>query len=130
MSSVLGGSTRRRWQRLVDRVLPSAGAVEADELQQQVRGLAATPLAEAPLATPVTVSGTIRAVTLRPRGEVAALEAELYDGSGAMTLIWLGRRSIRGVTPGRAVVAFGRITERADRRVMFNPQYELLPERR
>lgn len=129
MESVVSARARGRWQRLVDRLLPSAGTVEADELQEQVRDLRATSIAQAPLATQLTVSGTVRAVTLRPRGQVAALEADLYDGSGAVTLIWLGRRSIRGINPGRTMMASGRITERGDRRVMFNPLYELLPER-
>lgn len=44
----------------------------------------------------VTLQGTIRAVTLRPRGGVPALEAELYDGSGTVVLIWLGRRRSPG----------------------------------
>ena len=33
---------------------------------------------------------TLRSVTLRPVDGVSCLEAELYDGSAAVTLIWLG----------------------------------------
>lgn len=119
---------QRRWNRLVDRVLPSAGTVEADELREQSKDRSATAVCDAPLAVPVTVCGTIRAVTLRPHGQIPALEADIYDGSGALTLIWLGRRSIRGINPGRTLTGTGRITQRGDRRVMFNPLYELLPD--
>ena len=83
-------------------------------------------IAEAPDRTMVRLSGTLRTVTLRPRGGVPALEAELFDGSGALTLVWLGRRQITGIGPGRS--ARGRAAGSASRtayRVMYNPRYEL-----
>ena len=80
---------------------------------------------EAPDRTRVTLSGTLRTVTLRPRGGVPALEAELYDGSGAITLIWLGRRQITGIGPGRQLEVEGRIGVQDGVRVMYNPRYEL-----
>jgi hypothetical protein len=64
-------------------------------------------------------------VTLRPRGGVPALEAELYDGTDLITLIWLGRRRITGIEPGRTVQVVGRIGTQHGTRVMFNPRYEL-----
>ena len=75
----------------------------------------------------VTVSGTLRNVTLRPRAGVPALEAELYDGSGAVSVVWLGRRQIAGIEPGRQLIAHGRVTKSQGRFVMFNPRYELRP---
>jgi hypothetical protein len=66
-------------------------------------------------------------VTLRPRGGTPSLEAQLYDGTGTVELIWLGRRRIGGIEPGRSVVAFGLITDCDGRRTMFNPLYELMP---
>jgi hypothetical protein len=76
---------------------------------------------------PVRLRGTLRTVTLRPRGGVPALEAELYDGSGAITLIWLGRRRIAGIAPGRSIEVNGRIGVHDGLRIMFNPRYELMP---
>jgi hypothetical protein len=64
-------------------------------------------------------------VTLRPRGGVPALEAELYDGSALITLVWLGRRRIAGIEPGRAIKVVGRVGVQHKVRVMFNPRYEL-----
>ena len=71
------------------------------------------------------VQGSLRTVTLRPRGGVPALEAELYDGTGLLTLVWLGRRRIAGIEPGRQIKVVGRIGVPQDARVMFNPRYEL-----
>ena len=56
---------------------------------------------------------------------VTALEAELYDGSDSVTLIWLGRRTIEGVEAGRRLTAHGRIGRRGEERVLYNPSYEL-----
>ncbi len=74
---------------------------------------------------PVKVRGTIRTVTLRPRGGVPALEAELDDGSEVLTVIWLGRRRIAGIGPGRSIEVQGRIGVQNRSPVMFNPRYEL-----
>ena len=85
------------------------------------------PINEAPVRQVVKVRGTIRTVTLRPRGGVPALEAELDDGSEVLTLIWLGRRRISGIGPGRAIEVQGRIGLQGRIQVMFNPRYELRP---
>lgn len=81
---------------------------------------------KAPDRTPVRLRGTLRTVTLRPRGGVPALEAELYDGTGVLTLVWLGRRRIAGIDPGRALEVVGRIGSHEGTRVIYNPKYELL----
>lgn len=73
----------------------------------------------------VRLRGTLRTVTLRPRGGVPALEAELYDGTGSITVIWLGRRQISGVVPGRSLEIQGRIGRHDGQRIMYNPRYEL-----
>jgi len=62
---------------------------------------------------------------LRPLAGVPTLEAELYDGTGTVTLVWLGRRRIRGIDPGSSLVARGRLTMRDGKVTLFNPQYEL-----
>jgi hypothetical protein len=74
----------------------------------------------------VTVFGTIRSVTIRPRAGTPALEAELFDGSGSVTLVWLGRRTIAGIEPGRQLRADGRITSGEGRKLIYNPRYELV----
>ena len=54
-----------------------------------------------------------------------SLEASLYDGSGMVTLVWLGRRKIAGIKPGVDLKASGRVSCQEGRRVIFNPRYEL-----
>lgn len=106
----------------------------ADTGDQEARDLRAAHGAEgvqtigdAPEREPVLLRGSLRTVTLRPRGGVPALEADLEDGTGVVTLVWLGRRRIIGIEPGRSLSAAGRIGLHEGRRVMYNPRYELVP---
>ena len=75
----------------------------------------------------ITVTGRLRSVTLRPSDRTPAVEADMYDGTGMLTLVFLGRRRIPGITAGRGIVAHGRPIVRDGIRTMVNPRYELLP---
>ena len=114
-------------RRTVTRLASSAKEHEAAELQKDCAQVGATPVCELPDRERVRVAGTLRTVTLRPRAGVPALVAELYDGSGSISLVWLGRRQIPGIEPGRALVASGRVTRDGTHPVLFNPRYELRP---
>lgn len=114
-------------RRAVTRLATSAKEHEAQELQKGCVELGAVPIKDLPERERVRVAGTLRTVTLRPRAGVPALVADLYDGSGSISLIWLGRRQIPGIEPGRALVASGRVTRDNEHRVIFNPRYELRP---
>jgi hypothetical protein len=112
-------------RRALDRLASSTDELEAEELRGDAKAHACQPIAEQTDRAFVTVHGTLRTVTLRPRGGVAALEAELYDGSGTVTLVWLGRRRIAGIDPGRHMTVHGRLSSVDDVRVLYNPRYEL-----
>ena len=84
-------------------------------------------IVDAPDRQRVRLRGTLKTVTLRPRGGVPALEAELYDGTGVLTVVWLGRRRIAGIDPGRSLEVQGRIGEHEGERIIFNPRYQLMP---
>lgn len=75
----------------------------------------------------VSVTGTVRYVTLLPATEAPAFEIELYDGSGSTAVIWLGRRTIPGIIAGRRLVVTGRLTTMNGRNSIYNPRYELKP---
>lgn len=97
------------------------------ELQDGLASAGATAVTRCTRGEPVVVAGALRSVTLRPRAGVPTLEAELYDGTGAITLIWLGRRRIGGIECGRSLVARGRMTEHEGRPTIYNASYELKP---
>ena len=99
----------------------------AEERLEAARAIGCTTVADAPVRKRVKVSGVLRSVTFRPRQGVMALEAELYDGSGSLALVWLGRREIAGIVPGRRLTADGLVCVIEGKRTIFNPRYELRP---
>ncbi len=105
----------------------NASEAHARDLRRDLGTQATLCIADAPDRQPVTVQGNLRTITLRPRGGVPALEAELDDGSAVLTVIWLGRRQIAGISPGRSMRVSGRIGVLEGVRTMYNPRYELLP---
>ena len=67
------------------------------------------------------MTGRLRTVVYTPRTNLPTLEADLYDGSDVVTLVFLGRRHIAGIEPGRPLTARGRIAVRDDRKVHLQP---------
>lgn len=99
----------------------------ARELRETTRAGRCDLIADCADRTPVRLRGTLKTVTLRPRGGVPALEAELFDGSDSLMLVWLGRREIAAIAPGRSLEVHGRIGRHGRDRVIYNPRYTLLP---
>jgi len=116
-----------RFRRMLDRLSSTQEELDSEELQQDALKSGCTRILDCSDRQIVTVTGTLRTVTLRPRAGVPALEAELFDGSAALDVVWLGRRSITGIEPGRMILASGRISMNRGRPVLFNPKYELRP---
>lgn len=117
-----------RLRRALHRLTADEQQVRSEELRSTVEAVGATPVEQCVCGEPVAVAGTLRAVVLRPLAGVPTLEAELDDGTGSVTLVWLGRRRIRGIDPGRTLVARGRMTMRDGRTTVFNPDYELVAD--
>jgi amino acid transporter len=114
------------------RLVPSREELDAADTKRQITELPSPRLQTVPIADSrdreiVDVTGTLRAVTLRPRGASLTMEAELWDGTGCLQLVWLGRRDIPGIQPGRKIVVHGRLTRIKGTRTIFNPAYELQP---
>ena len=118
---------------LRQRLTAGRDALHAAEVQAEITGITqvggapATPIAESHNGEMVDVAGTLRAVTLRPRGSSLTMEADLWDGTGSVNLIWLGRRNIPGIQPGRRIIVHGRLASIKGEPTMFNPSYELRP---
>lgn len=112
-------------RRTIARLSSSTGELEAAQLRDESEAKGCRPVTEYSDRDLVTLHGSLTAVTQRPHGGVCTLEAELDDGSGRLTLIWLGQRRIAGITPGRALKVSGRLSCDDGRRVLYNPRYEL-----
>lgn len=114
-----------RLGRLLHRVVASESELDAEELQEASARAGAEPVCDCPRGRRATVSGRLTSVVYTSRTTLPMLEAELFDGSGTVTLVWLGRRRIAGIEPGRTLTAEGRVAVRDGRKVIFNPSYTL-----
>lgn len=101
---------------------------EASQERRRTSRSGCCPVAQVEDRHRTTVAGVLRSVTLRPRQTVPALEAELYDGTGALRLVWLGRREIPGVHPGRRLRVAGLVSLVSGTPTLFNPRYELMAD--
>jgi len=107
------------------RLLADANDLDAAELQSDVARCSAVPLRSLHPGEVATVTGRLRAVVYTPRANAPTLQAELFDGSGCMDLVWLGRRRVAGIEPGRTIMARGRVGVHDGRLAIYNPWYEL-----
>jgi RecG-like helicase len=121
---------RSRLRHALSRLIAPQDEVHAEEEQERAVALGGTPIASLRNRERAVVCGTLSSVTLRPRAGALALEAQLFDGSGALAVVWLGRRQIAGIDPGRRVRVSGMVTVTDGQATMFNPRYELLPRSR
>jgi hypothetical protein len=121
--------TRQRGlvKRMFSRLTADTDQLDDEELRAAIPAHGATPIARCGDREAVCILGELRTVTFRPRAGVPSVQAELWDGTGSVTVIWLGRREIPGINPGRAVKVRGRITALRGQRVIYNPVYELRP---
>jgi RecG-like helicase len=110
-----------------DRIFASRSEVESRDLQDEFARQDTLPIAQCSPGEQVHVLGTVRSITLQPPGVTPRFEIELFDGTGTMTIIWLGRRRILGIEPGRRIMIHGRLTCTAQHPKIFNPRYELRP---
>lgn len=113
-------------RELGKKMRSSLEELDAMRLQDRFHGLDITPISEAPSRCPIRVAGEVNRVLLAPRNGVATLEIRINDGSGAMTAIFTGRRTIAGLSQGRAVILEGVAYDERGRRILLNPAYTLL----
>ncbi len=122
----MASQSASRLRSALSRIIAPQQQVHAEEEQRHASSLGGEPIAGVVARHPATLVGTLRSVTLRPRAGVPALEAALYDGSGMIKLIWLGRRQIAGIEPGRRIRVHGLVTNCEGEMSVFNPRYELI----
>ena len=113
------------FSRTLQRLTADDQTIDAEELRAGTAIAGCEAVSACRKGAVVTVTGRLKSVVYTPRETVPTLEAELFDGSGSVTLVWLGRRRIPGIEPGRTVTARGRFAAFDGRRVIYNPWYEL-----
>ena len=70
------------------------------------------------------LAGVVRRITVRPMEGHESLEALLYDGTGEVTVVWMGRRTLPGMGLGTRLVVDGMLAEQRGGRRLVNPTFE------
>jgi len=111
-------------RKFVDRITKPTEEVDRERLEQWRATTGCVALDEIVVRTPVRVGGEVRSIRIVPRAGADALEATITDGKGALTAVFLGRRKILGISPGRRVFLEGVVAKDGGTNVMYNPLYE------
>jgi hypothetical protein len=112
-------------RKFVERITKPVDERDREALTEWCDLTGCSRIGDAPLRRPVRLAGEVRSVRIVPRAGAPALEANVNDGQGSVTAVFLGRRKILGLSPGRRVVLEGVLTRDREDRVMYNPIYEL-----
>ncbi|HJV09089.1 MAG TPA: OB-fold nucleic acid binding domain-containing protein [Acidimicrobiales bacterium] len=86
------------------------------------------PIAAVTWRTSARFIGRVRSLRVQPWADVPTLECTVVDGTGGITLVFLGRRQVPGITLGRRMVVEGMAGAHHGKLAVVNPDYTLLAE--
>jgi hypothetical protein len=113
-------------RRLTRRLTEHPEKRDAEELSVEAANTGAQRAIDCQRGQEVTMVGTLRSVEANARGCAGGVRAELFDGTDAVTLVWLGQRRIPGIEPGRTLRVHGRVgTLENGAKAIYNPHYEI-----
>jgi amino acid transporter len=85
------------------------------------------PIASLRWRTRARIAGRVKTIRVQPLSDVPTIECVVADDSGeAITLVFLGRRSIAGLRNGTQIAAEGMVGKHKGKLAMINPSYEVL----
>jgi len=110
----------------IDGASQPAAAEGDDEAFAEPDENGVLPIAAVKWKQRVTIEGRIKIVQV---GTTAgkSLEAQVFDSTGGMRLLFFGRTRIPGIEPGSKVRVTGTVGEYKGHLALANPRYELLP---
>jgi hypothetical protein len=115
------------FKNAVKRFTTPVDELDREQLIKFCDGCGLMPMTDIELRTHVRVGGEVRSVRMVPRAGAPALEVTISDGRGNATAVFLGRRKITGVVPGRHIVIEGVAGSTGKRILLLNPLYTLYP---
>jgi RecG-like helicase len=112
----------RRW---LDRLTESDEARMASEIETWAATVpGSVRIGEAKPRDRAKIAGVIKRITVFPMQDAESLEALVSDGTGEVTVVFMGRRGIGGFTLGTRVVVEGVLGEQRGVLRMMNPRLE------
>jgi len=113
-------------KKMVERLTKPVEDLDRERLIEFCDARSLAPLDTIEARHRVRVGGEVRSVRIVPRAGAPALEVTVSDGRGTVVGVFLGRRKIAGLSPGRRVSFEGVVARDGKRHLVFNPVYELL----
>lgn len=116
----------RYLRRLTRRLTEDPEQRDAEELTDEAANAGAQRAIDCQRGQEVTMVGTLRSVEANAKGCAGGVKAELYDGTDAVVLVWLGQRRIPGIESGRTLRVHGRLGKLENgTKAIYNPHYEI-----
>jgi hypothetical protein len=113
-------------RRLTRRLTEDPEQRDAEQLTDEAANTGAQRAIDCQRGQDVTMVGALRSVEANARGCAGGVKAELFDGTEAVTLVWLGQRRIAGIEPGRTLRVRGRLGKLENgSKAIYNPHYEI-----
>ncbi|MDT5011501.1 MAG: hypothetical protein QOH57_3118 [Mycobacterium sp.] len=113
-------------RRLTRRLTEDPEQRDAEELTNEAASSGALRAIDCQRGQEVTMVGTLRSVEANAKGCAGGVKAELFDGTDAVVLVWLGQRRIAGIEPGRTLKVHGRLGKLENgSKAIYNPHYEI-----
>ena len=113
------------FRRLTRKLTEDIEQLDAEEMAESSEASGARRACDCARGEEVTMLGRLRSVEACSKAANATIEAEFFDGTDTVTLVWIGRRKIAGIEPGKTVLVRGRVGEREGHKIVYNPYYEL-----
>ena len=114
------------FKKMVERLTKPVEDLDREELTAFCDARRLSAMDDIAARTRIKVGGEVRSVRIVPRAGAPALEVTVTDGRGSVVGVFLGRRKIAGLSPGRKVAFEGVAARDGKRYLVFNPVYELL----
>jgi hypothetical protein len=113
-------------RRLTRRLTEDPEQLDHEELSEEAANTGAQKAVDCQRGQEVTMIGTLRSVEANAKGCAGGIKAELFDGTEAVMLVWLGQRRIPGIESGRTLRVHGRMGKLENgTKAIYNPHYEI-----
>jgi RecG wedge domain len=126
MAGVAMATAEGYLRRLTRRLTDDPEQLDVEELSEEAASTGAQKAVDCQRGQEVTMVGTLRSVEANTRGCAGGIKAELFDGTEAVMLVWLGQRRIPGIESGRTLRVHGRVGKLENgTKAIYNPHYEI-----
>ena len=113
-------------RRLTRRLTEDPEQLDVQEMSEEAANTGAQKAVDCQRGQEVTMVGTLRSVEANAKGCAGGIKAELFDGTEAVILVWLGQRRIPGIESGRTLRVHGRVGKLENgTKAIYNPHYEI-----